>query len=143
MNLWCGYSTERKVGKIIFCKESYLAGLCAAVGLATDDFAVKEHFVDRMRMPRHVTMPTIVPHRCELGDPHLEAGFFLGFPLDAFGCRLIHVRPASWQSPSSIADFANKHDTSVTEHDAPDVYFRGGIADFLGKELEDLFDLGA
>jgi DNA modification methylase len=47
MDLWCGYSTERKVGKLIFRKESYLAGLRAAAGLATDDFAAKEHFVDR------------------------------------------------------------------------------------------------
>jgi hypothetical protein len=43
MDLWCGYSTERKLGKMIFCKESYLAGLRAAASLATDDFAVKKH----------------------------------------------------------------------------------------------------
>jgi hypothetical protein len=75
MDLRCGYSTERKVGKIIFCKECDLAGLSATAGLATDDFAMKEHFVDRMWMPRHVTMPTIIPDRGKLGGVHLEARF--------------------------------------------------------------------
>jgi hypothetical protein len=88
MDLRRGYSTKRKVGKIIFCKESDLAGLSAAVGLAADDFAMKEHFVDRMRMSRHVTTTAIIPHSGKLGSAHLQARFFRGFPLDAFACRM-------------------------------------------------------
>src|SRR5262249_61931530 len=141
VNLRCSYASERKVGKIMLCKESDLAGLSAAVGFAAGDFAMKEHLVDRVRMSRYVAMPAIIPHRSEFYGAHQQTRVFCGFPLDAFGRRLIYVRPPSRQGPFSIADFDAKHDTPLTEHDGPHIYFRGRITRFPAKEVENLPDL--
>src|SRR5580692_1486764 len=96
-------------------KERHFAGLVAGAGRAPYDFADEKQLVDRVEMAGRPIASLVIVDGRQLERLGHETRLFGNFPHDAFGGRLIDVRPAARQRPLAIADFTHQKHAAADE----------------------------
>ena len=128
-------------GSSLAREERHFAGFVAGARRASHDLADEEHLVDRVDVPRRISLLVVVDRR-ELERARLETGLFGNFPHHALARGLIDVGPTAGQRPFAVADLAHHQNAALDEGRAAHVDLRGRVALLLAQQLEQGFMFG-